>query len=61
MENGKSAVADMINNCNKIQIITDAVELLDNGFPLDDETKTALGTIGVDYVEFIRRFEIQAT
>ena len=59
MGNSKSAVADMIIDCKRVQIVTDAVELLADGFPLDGETKQALGSIGVNYEEFIRRFEIQ--
>lgn len=59
MGNSKNVVADMIKDCNRVQIVTDAVELLADGFPLDDETKQALGGIGVNYGEFIRRFQIQ--
>lgn len=56
---GKSVVADMIDDCNRVQIVIDAIDLLEDGFPLDEETIIALGTIGVDYVEFTKRFEIQ--
>jgi hypothetical protein len=56
---GTSVVADMMSDCMKVQIITDAIELLEDGFPLDEETITALGSIGVDYNEFIKRFEIK--
>jgi hypothetical protein len=59
MTYGNSVVADMHEDQRKTQIVTDAIELLDDGFPLDAETITALGSIGVDYSEFARRFEIQ--
>ena len=55
----KSAVAEIIDECQRVQIITDAIELLTDGFPLDAETITALGTIGINYAEFARRFEIK--
>jgi len=45
-------------DCIKTQIVTDAIELLDSGYPLDEETIKALGTIGVNYNEFIKRFQI---
>ena len=45
--------------CIKIQIVTDAIELLEDGYPLDDETIKKLDSIGVDYREFIRRFQIE--
>jgi len=48
-------------DCIKIQVVTDAMELLQDGFPLDVKTKQALGKIGINYVEFIRRFEIETT
>lgn len=54
-----SAVADMINDCHRVQIVTDAAALLQDGFPLDTETKVALTSIGVNYIEFTKRFEIQ--
>ena len=44
--------------CIRTQIVTDAIELLEDGYPLDDDTIKALGTIGVDHNEFIKRFEI---
>ena len=53
-------VAEMMHDCNKCQVITDAIELLEDGFPLDDITKKALGEIGIDYAKFTTRFEIKA-
>ncbi len=54
-----SAVADTLKDYRKVQIVTDAMELLGDGYPLDEGTIKALGSIGVDYVEFTRRFEIK--
>ncbi len=54
-----SVVVDMVNDYRKVQIVTDAMELLGDGYPLDEGTIKALGSIGVDYVEFTRRFEIK--
>ncbi len=47
-----------VQDCIKTQIVTDAIELLADGYPLDDRTRRALGEIGIDYVEFTKRFEI---
>lgn len=58
---GKSVVQELYEDCITVQVVTDAMELLEDGFPLDDNTKKALGSIGVDYNEFIRRFEIQTS
>jgi len=44
--------------CTITQIVTDAIELLEDGYPLDHDTIKALGTIGVDHNEFIKRFQI---
>lgn len=44
--------------CIKTQIVTDAIELLEAGYPLDGDTIKELGTIGVDHNEFIERFQI---
>lgn len=59
MSEGISVPAEIAQLCNKVQIILDAIELLQDGFPLDEDTITALGSIGVDYIEFTKRFEIQ--
>jgi hypothetical protein len=48
----------LMQECNRIRIVTDAIELLHDGYPLDEETKDLLTDIGVDYIEFIREFEI---
>ena len=52
-------VAEMVYDCYKCQTITDAIELLEDGFPLDDITIKALGEIGIDYAQFTTRFEIK--
>lgn len=58
MEYRRSIIAEIEQDCNKVRIVMDAIELLADGFPLDEDTITELGTIGVDYAEFIRQFEI---
>lgn len=52
-------ISDLILNCNRVQIIVDAIELLQDGYPLDSRTITKLGSIGVNYIEFTKRFEIK--
>jgi len=44
--------------CIRTQIVTDAMELLSEGFPLDNRTMKDLESVGIDYVEFTKRFEI---
>ncbi len=58
---GRSAVAEMHEDLKKVQIVTDAIELLEDGYPLDSETKKQLGEVGINYVEFTRRFQIQTS
>lgn len=42
-------------------IVEDALELLRQGYPLDEETELALESIGVDPDDFTRRFEAEET
>ena len=36
-------------DCIRTQIVTDAIELLEDGYPLDDITIKELGKVGIDY------------
>ena len=57
-EYGTSVVQELYEDCRRIDLVTSAMELLRKGYPLDDNIKKELTHIGVDYVEFTRKFEI---
>lgn len=43
----------------KTEIVMEAIEVLQDGYPLDEELIQELQSIGVDYNEFLREFEIK--
>ena len=51
---GQGHVEDHVRD----QIVLDAIELLRDGYPIDDETKQNLERVGIKYADFIREFEI---
>ena len=45
----------------KVDVVINAIEMLEDGFPLDKNTLDKLKELGIDCDQFIRRFEIKTT